>query len=117
MLKMIDVLGQDIVQSFCNSLSTASEHVTELLHDGILKASDHDLKSAITGFFHRFDATEIAAQLDLSEQRIAELQQGIALKDEQFFADTFKIVVLGLALETNTIDHLEVSDSLQDYPM
>ena len=117
MLKMIDVLGQDIVQSFCNSLSTASEHVTELLHEGILKASDHDLKAAIAGFFNRLDAVDIAAQLDLSEQRIAELQQGVALKDEQFLADTFKIVALGLALETNSIDHVEVSDSLQDYPI
>ena len=117
MLKMVDVLGQDVVQSFSNSLFTASEQVTHLLNEGILKASDHDLKAAIVNFFQRLDVQDIAAQLDLSEQRIAELQAGIALKDEQYLADTFKVVALGLALETNSIAQIEVSDCLQDYPM
>lgn len=117
MLKMIDVLGQDIVQSFCNSLSSANEQITELLHEGILKASDHDLKTAIIGFFNRIDATEISTLLDIPEQRIADLKAGILLKDEQFLADTFKVVALGLALETNSIELVEVSDCLQDYPI
>lgn len=117
MLKMTDVLEQDLVQNFSNSLFTASEQVTTLLNEWILKASDQDLKNLIVGFFQRLDSTEIATQLDISEQRIADLQTGISNKDEQFLADAFKIVALGLALETQCLDKIEVSDCLQDYPI
>lgn len=117
MLKMVDVLEQTIVQSFAHSLCGSNEQITEQLNQSILNAADADLKAAIIHFFEKIDIHEAAQALEIPVERIATLQQGIQLKDEQYLADTLKIVALGLAMETNSLDKFEISDSLQDYPM
>ncbi|MEG1709527.1 MAG: hypothetical protein RR285_12550 [Acinetobacter sp.] len=117
MLKMIDVLEQSLVQNFTHSLNTHTSQFDELLNQGILNASDTALQNAVINFFTRADAIEAAQALDISADRIQNLQSGLTLKDEQFLADTAKIVALCLALETNTLTQVEVSDCLQDYPM
>ncbi|OTG62780.1 hypothetical protein B9T29_06050 [Acinetobacter sp. ANC 3903] len=117
MLKMIDVLEQSLVQNFTHSLNAQTGQFDELFNQGILNSSDSELQKAVLSFFKRADAIESAQALDISADRIAALQAGVALKDDQYLADTAKIVALCLALETNSLEQVEVSDCLQDYPM
>ncbi|WP_347452758.1 hypothetical protein [Acinetobacter thermotolerans] len=117
MLKMTDVLGQNLVQNFSNALSHSADLLSEQLSQEILNASDAALKDAVVAFLNRIDINEAAAALEIAPERIESLKQGIALKGEQLIADTLKIVTLGLAMETNALDQIEVSDCLQDYPM
>lgn len=117
MSKMIDVLEHNLVQNFSNALLHSTEALSEQLHQGILNASDSALKEAVVAFFHRMSADEAAQALEIPAERIANLQQGIALKDEQTLADTLKVVTLCLAMETHVLDQVEVSDCLQDYPI
>ena len=117
MLKMTDVLGQNLVQNFSKALFSSTDLITEQLNQGILNASDAELKDAILHFFNQVDAVEAAQALEIPAERINELQQGIALKDEKSLADTLKVVALCLAMETGSLDQVEVYDCLQDYPM
>lgn len=117
MLKMIDVLEQSLVQNFTHSLHSHTRQFDELFNQGILNTSDSALQNVVVNFFNRADAIEAAKALDISADRIAALQAGVALKDDQYLADTAKIVALCLALETNSLEQVEVSDCLQDYPM
>jgi hypothetical protein len=117
MLKMIDVLEQSLVQNFTHSLNTHTSQFDELLNQGILNASDSALQNAVISFFNRADAIESAQALDISADRIQALQTGAALKDDQYLADTAKIVALCLALETDALTQLEISDCLQDFPV
>ena len=117
MLKMTDVLGQNLVQNFSKALFSSTDLITEQLNQGILNASDAELKDAILHFFDQVDAVEAAQALEIPAERINELQQGIALKDERSLADTLKVVALCLAMETGSLDQVEVYDCLQDYPM
>jgi hypothetical protein len=114
MLNMTDVLGQNLVQNFSNALFHSADLLSEQLNQGILNASDSALKDAVVTFLNRIDVLDAAAALEISAERIESLKQGIALKDEQFIADTLKVVTLCLAMETNTLDQVEVSDCLQD---
>jgi len=117
MLKMTDVLEQNLVQNFSKALFSSTDLITEQLNQGILNASDAELKHAILHFFNQVDAVEAAQALEIPAERINELQQGIALKDEESLADTLKVVALCLAMETGSLDQVEVYDCLQDYPM
>lgn len=117
MLKMIDVLEQSLVQNFTHSLNSHTSQFDELFNQGILNTADSALQNVVVNFFNRADAIESAQALDISADRIQALQTGVALKDEQYLADTAKIVALCLALETDALAQVEVSDCLQDYPM
>ncbi|SPL72589.1 hypothetical protein [Acinetobacter stercoris] len=117
MFKMIDVLDQTLVQNFRYSLSTPSKQFDELLNQGILNASDSMLTEAISYFFSNNDILDIAEALDIDVNHIYDLQRGIKLKTQENLADTAKIVTLCLALETNSLDEVDIADSLQDYPM
>ncbi|WP_291354811.1 MULTISPECIES: hypothetical protein [unclassified Acinetobacter] len=117
MLKMIDVLEQSLVQNFTHSLHSHTSQFDELFNQGILNTSDSALQNVVVNFFNRADAIEAAKALDISAEGIQALQSGIALKDDQYLADTAKIVALGLALETDVLTQLEISDCLQDFPV
>jgi hypothetical protein len=117
MLKMIDVLEQNLVQNFTHSLNTPTSQFDELLNQGILNASESALQKAVISFFNREDAIESAQALDISAERIQALQTGVALKDDRYLADTAKIVALCLALETDALNQLDISDCLQDFPV
>ncbi len=117
MLKMIDVLEQSLVQNFTHSLHSHTSQFDELLNQGILNPPDSALQKAVISFFNRADAIESAQALDISAEGIQALQSGISLKDDQYLADTAKIVALGLALETDMLTQLEISDCLQDFPV
>ncbi len=110
MLKMIDVLEQSLVQNFTHSLNAHTSQSDELFNQGILNTSDSALQNVVVNFFHRADAIEAAQALDISADRIQALKTGVALKDEQYFADTAKIVALCLALETDALALVYVSD-------
>lgn len=115
MIKMIDVLEQNLVQNFIHSLSAQTEHLDELI-EGILKASDRDVTDAINDFLNINNASDLAQALDIQQERIEAIQSGLAMKKENI-ADTAKIVALCLALETNALDQVEIADSLEDYPI
>lgn len=115
MIKMIDVLEQNLVQNFIHSLSAQTEHLDELI-EGILKASDRDVSNAINDFLNINNASDLAQALDIQQERIVAIQSGLAMKKENI-ADTAKIVALCLALETNALDQVEIADSLEDYPI
>ena len=115
MLKMIDVLDQNLVQSFIDSLSTQTEQLDELI-EGILKTSNHDFDHAIQQFFTTNDAHEIAQALDINQDRLQEIQTGLAMQQENI-ADTAKIVALCLVLETDALNQVHVADSLEGYPI
>lgn len=117
MLKMTDVLEQNVVQNFSNAFFHSAELLTSQLQDSIINASDSALRDALSHFFQRFDVKAIADALDISSEHIEHLKQGISLKEDQFILDTVKVVALCLALETDTLNQVEVFDSLQDYPM
>ena len=117
MLKMTDVLGQNLAQKFSQALSSSTDLLTEQLNQGILNASDAELKDAISHFFNQVDATETAHALEIPAERMQELQQGIDLKDEKSLTDTIKVVALCLAMETGSLDQVEIYDCLEDYPM
>lgn len=117
MSKMIDVLEHNLVQNFSNALLHSTDVLSEQLNQGILNAPDLALKDAIVAFFNRVNVDEAAEALEIPAERIANLQQGIALKDEQTLADTLKVVTLCLAMETNLLEQIEVSDCLQDFPI
>ncbi|MBI0393582.1 hypothetical protein [Acinetobacter bereziniae] len=115
MIKMIDVLEQNLVQNFIHSLSAQTEHLDELI-EGILKASDRDVADAINDFLNINNASDLAQALDIQQERIEAIQSGLAMKKENI-ADTAKIVALCLALETKALDQVEIADSLEDYPI
>ncbi|WP_010111300.1 hypothetical protein [Acinetobacter sp. P8-3-8] len=115
MLKMIDVLDQNLVQNFVDSLSAQTEHLDELI-EGILKTSNHDFDHAIHQFFATNDAQEIAQALDINQDRLQAIQTGFAMQQENI-ADTAKIVALCLALETNALNQVHIADSLEGYPI
>ena len=117
MLKMIDVLEQSLVQNFTHSLNTHTSQFDELVNQGILNSSDSALEKAMISFFNRADAIELAQALDIPAERIQILKTGIALKDDQSLADTAKIVTLCLALETDSLTQLDISDCLKDFPI
>ncbi len=118
MLKMIDVLEQSLVQNFTHAVATSahSHLLDEQLHQSILNASEADLKRAMQHFFQREDALETAQALEISTDTFVALQQGSALQGEHLTA-TKKIAALCLALETNTLEQLDIAQCLQDYPM
>ncbi|OTG83047.1 hypothetical protein [Acinetobacter sp. ANC 4648] len=115
MPKMIDVFEQNLVQNFLNSLTTQTEPSDELM-TGIMNASDIKLKHAISDFFSKNDAITVAQALDIPTNQIQAIQIGSSLKKDNL-VDTAKIVALCLALESDALKHVEVADSLQDYPM
>ncbi|MEG0483313.1 MAG: hypothetical protein RR575_06560 [Acinetobacter sp.] len=115
MLKMIDVLDQNLVQNFINSLSAQTEHLDEFI-EGILKTSNHDFDHVIQQFFETNDAQEIAQALDINQDRLQAIQTGFAMQQE-YIADTAKVVALCLALETNALKQVDIADSLEGYPV
>lgn len=115
MLKMIDVFEQNTVQNFKHALLHSNDLLSEQLTQSLLTASDSDLKEAFLHFFNTQDALESATALEIPLERINELKAGIALKDEMKLTDTLKVVALCLALETEVLQQIEVSDSLEDY--
>ena len=117
MLKMTDVLEQSLVQNFTHGFSaTSNSQLDEQFNQSILNAPDTALQTAVAAFFQRPDAIQTARDLDISAESIAALQQGVALKAE-YLTDTAKIAALCLALETDALQQINVSDSLQDFPM
>lgn len=110
MLKMIDVLENSLVQNFSLSLTD------EQLHQGILNASEKELQFAVADFFRHHDPLETALALDIRPETLQDLQLGINLQATHLH-ETAKLAALCLALETNTLQQVEVSDCLYDYPM
>lgn len=117
MFKMIDVLGQNLVQDFLYSLSTPSAQFDDVLNQSILNASESKLHDAITYFFSNNDVLDIADALDIHPSHIYDLQQGLELKAQENLANTAKVVMLCLALETDAFDNVHIADSLENYPM
>ncbi|ANF81907.1 hypothetical protein A3K93_06690 [Acinetobacter sp. NCu2D-2] len=117
MSKMIDVLEQQVVQNFSQAFFHSSDLVAEQLKNSVLNASEAKLKDAIAAFFKTFNANEAAQVLEIPTERIGDMQNGVALKDESGLVDTLKVVTLCLAMETNLIEKIEVSDCVKDFPM
>lgn len=115
MIKMIDVLEQNLVQNFIHSLSTQNEHLDELI-EGILNTSDRDFENAMQDFFNSNNPIEVAQALDINHDRLEAIRSGLAMKKENL-ADTAKIVALCIALETNSLNQLNIAESLEDYPV
>lgn len=115
MFKMIDVLEQNFAQTFPHALNQDADRISEQLQMSILNASEIDLKNAINHFLDTQDASETALALDISTERLNELKSGIALKDASKISDTLKVVALCLALESDSLDLLEVSDISTEY--
>ena len=115
MIKMIDVLEQNLVQNFIHSLSAQNEHFEELI-DGIINAPAHDFEKAMLHFFNSNNPVDVAQALDINQVRLDEIRSGLAMQKENL-ADTAKIVALCLALETDSLAQVEIPDCLQDYPM
>lgn len=113
MLKMIDVLDKNLVQNFIDSLSAQTEHLDEFTQ-GILTASNQEFDYVMSHFFERHDAKEIASALDINQDQLHAIQTGLAMQQE-YIADTAKIVALCLALETNLLEDIEIADCLEDY--
>ena len=112
MIKMIDVLGRNLIQHFSHALYASHEQFEKQLDQSILSASDIELNDAITTFFNEVDAFETAQALDISIDHIQALQLGLSLKNSEYITDIKKIAMLCFALETNAI-----ADSLHDYPI
>jgi len=117
MSKIIDVLGQNIIPNFIHALNTPNNQFDEQLNHKILNASEAELNDAITSFFNEVNAFETAQALDIHIDHIQALQLGLSAKNSQYLSDVKKIVMLSLALETDILANLEISDCLQDYPM
>lgn len=116
MLKMIDVLEKNLVQNLTHAVSLPSTQLDEQWNQSILATSEHDLQTLMSAFFTQTDAVATAQALDISIEAIQALQAGLALKAD-YLIDTAKIIALHLALETKTLNQLEVPDCLQDYPI
>ncbi len=122
MLKMSDVLEHHLVQNFAHALnsstssSVATIEVDELLNQAILNASELPLQNAISAFLIDNDALELAHALDISPENIQAMQSGDVLNHD-YLHDTAKVVALCLALETNTLETVEIAECLTDYPM
>ena len=122
MLKMSDVLEHHLVQNLSHALnsSTASSvatiEVDDLLNQAILNASELQLQNAISAFLIDNDVLELAHALDISPENIQAMQSGDLLNHDKLH-DTAKVVALCLALETNTLETVEIAECLTDYPM
>ena len=117
MMKMIDVLGHNIIQHFSHALNVSSNQFDQQLDQQLLNASDAELNDAITAFFNDVNAFETAQALDISIDHIQALQLGLSLKRSEYIEDIKKIAMLCLALETDALFDVEVADSLRDYPI
>ncbi|WP_180055898.1 MULTISPECIES: hypothetical protein [unclassified Acinetobacter] len=117
MLKMIDVLEQQLVQNFSDSLFTQIDAIDELFHEQLKTVADIDLQNLISQFFSTENAVEVAHALDIQANDIEAIQAGANLKDENLVNATAKIIAYCLAVETSALEQVEVFDSLQDYPM
>lgn len=115
MSKMIDVLTHAFVQNFPYAIMHDDELTADQLTECVLNVPEQQLKEAIAHLFHQVDAQETALALEISAERMAELQAGVDLQQHTKLEDTLKVVALGLAIETNTLQHLEISDCLVDY--
>ncbi|OTG81907.1 hypothetical protein B9T33_05115 [Acinetobacter sp. ANC 5054] len=117
MLKMIDVLEQQLVQNFSDSLFTQTDAIDDLFHEQLKTVADIDLQNLISQFFSTENALEVAQDLDIQADQIEAIQSGADLKDESLVTATAKIVAYCLVIETNILHQVEVFESLQDYPM
>lgn len=117
MLKMIDVLEQSLVQNFSESIFDNAEHSDAQFHQELLNISDIDLTNIMSAFFLNDQAAEVARALDISAQTVEVIQAGANLKDESLISATAKIVAYCLAIETDALNQVEISECLQDYPM
>lgn len=116
MLKMIDVLEQNLVQNFKYALTSPTTNFDEQLNQGILNAPELQLHHALASFLLEHNPLEVAHALDISPDRIQAIQSGTALSHENI-DDTAKVVALCLALETDTLFSVDIADSLKDYPI
>lgn len=116
MLKMIDVLDQNLVQNFKCALTSTTTNFDEQFNQGILNAPELQLHRVLNSFLLEYNPLEVAHALDISAERIQAIQSGTTLNHENI-NDTAKVVALCLALETNTLANVEIADSLQDYPI
>ena len=117
MSKMIDVLEQQLVQNFSDSLFTQTDAIVQQFNEHLKAVADIDLQNLISQFFSTENAVDVAHALDIHADQIADIQAGADLKDESLVQATAKIVAYCLAVETEALDQVEVFDSLQDYPM
>ena len=117
MLKMIDVLEQNLVQNFSDSLCSDADHSEAQFHQKLREMSEIDLANIVSVFFLNDQAADIAQALDISAQSLQDIQAGAELKAENLLATTAKIVAYCLAIETDALNRVEIADCLQDYPM
>lgn len=117
MMKMIDVLGHNIIQHFSHALKVSNNQFDQQLDQQLLNASESELNDAISTFFNEVNAFETAQALDICIDHIQALQLGFSLKDSQYLPDIKKIAMLCLALETDALFDVEIADSLRDYPI
>lgn len=115
MLKMTDVLEQSFVQNFATSLFSNSDQLDQQFNQDLLNVADIDLENLISDFFLKENAVEVAQALDIPSKHIEAIQSGVNLKDPAYVSDTAKIIAYCLAVETETLNQVEVSDSLKDF--
>lgn len=115
MLKMIDVLEQSFVQNFATSLFSNSDQLDQQFNQDLLNVADIDLENLISDFFLTDNAMEVAQALDIVPETVQALQNGANLKDQAYMSATAKIIAYCLAVETNALHQVEVSDTLKDF--
>lgn len=116
MLKMSDVLEQNLVQNFKCALTSPTINFEEELNQGILNASKLQLNNVIASFLLEHSPLELAQALDIHPDHIQAIQTDAALSRE-LLNDTAKVVALCLALETDVLESVYIPESLQDYPV
>ena len=117
MLKMVDVLEKNLVQDFILSLQTPSESFDEQFKQGLINVPTEHIETLFCQFLAQDQSVEMLQAIDLTTERLQDLQSSQSFTAQDNLNDTAKVMALCLALETNAFTQVNIGECLQDYPM
>lgn len=117
MLKMVDVLEENLVQNFILSLQTPNDSFDEQFKKGLLNVPSQHIEALFNQILQQEQYVEMLHAIDLTAQRVQDLQCDHTLTNQENLNDTAKVLALYLAIETDAFTHVDIAECLQDYPM
>lgn len=117
MFKMVDVLDKNLVQNFILSLQSPCESLDEQFKQGISALPEQHIDLLFSQFLKQEQCLEMLQAIDLTHERLTALQHSQCFTTQDNLNDTAKVIALCLALETDALEQVDISQCLQDYPM
>lgn len=117
MLKMVDVLEKNLVQNFILSLQTPNDSFDEQFKQDLLNVPSQHIEALFDQILQQEQYVEMLHAIDLTAERVQDLQHDHTLTNQDNLTDTAKVMALCLAIETDALTQVNIAQCLQDYPM